>query len=73
LLAGVTAGAEILRVSGRSLMGKFDGEFGQAMMWIALLSRLGIILDRQASWVVAAAVRAPLVLRERRERVISAC
>jgi hypothetical protein len=25
------------------------GEFGQGMMWIALLSRLGIILDRQAS------------------------
>ena len=55
------------------MAGKFDGEFGQGMMWIALLSRLGIILDRQASWTVAAAVRAPLVLRKRRERVISAC
>ena len=72
MLAVVTAGAEILRVSGRSPMGKFDGEFGQRMMWIALLSRLGIILDRQTSWVVAAG-RAPLVLRKRRERVISAC
>jgi len=58
-------------VGGWSLIGKFDGEFGQSMMWIALLSRLGIILDRQASWMVAA-VRAPLVLRKRRERVISA-
>jgi hypothetical protein len=48
-------------VSGWSLMGKFDGAFRQGMMWIALLSRLGIILDRQASWMVAAAVRAPLV------------
>jgi hypothetical protein len=73
LLAVVAAGAEILMVSGRSPMGKFDGEFGQGMMWIALLARLGIILDRQASWMVAAAVRAPFVLRERRERVISAC
>jgi hypothetical protein len=71
LLAVVTGGAEILRVSGWSLMGKF--ELGQAMMWIALLSRLGIIMDRQASWMVAAAVRAPLVPRKRRERVISGC
>ena len=55
------------------MAGKFDGEFGQGMMWIALLSRLGIILDRQASWTVAAVVRASLVLRKRRERVISAC
>jgi hypothetical protein len=73
LLAVVTAGAEIPMVSGSSLMGEFDGEFGQGIMWIALLSRLGIILDRRASWMVAAAVRAPLVLRKRRERVISAC
>jgi hypothetical protein len=36
-------------VSGWCRTGKFDGEFGQGMMWIALLSRLGIILDRQAS------------------------
>ena len=55
------------------MAGKFDGEFGQGMKWIALLSRLGIILDRQGSWTVAAAVRAPLAVRKRRERVISAC
>ena len=39
------------------MAGKFDGEFGQGMKWIALLSWLGIILDRQASWTVAAAVK----------------
>ena len=34
------------------MAGKFDGEFGQGMMWIALLSRLGIILDRQGGRTV---------------------
>ena len=48
------------------MAGKFDGEFGQGMMWIALLSRLGIILDRQGSWTVGAAARAPLAVRKRR-------